>query len=105
MILGAQKAGTTALYIYLAKHPEIVAAENKEPHFFDCPFRYSQGIEYYHSLFPYIDPKNPKITFDASGGYLANPSAYQKIYQYNPQLKLIVLLRNPIDRAFSAWNI
>lgn len=105
MIIGAQKAGTTALYTYLSRHPEVAATETKELHFFNCPCRYSRGLEYYHSLFPRVESHPSLLTFDASPGYLHHGTAYRNIYRYNPQLKIIALLRNPIDRAFSAWSM
>ncbi len=103
LIIGAQKAGTTALYEYLSQHGNINATEIKEMHFFNCNKNFNKGIKYYHSLFPKIDNKN--LFFDASPGYLHNQNACNRIYDYNKNMKIIVLLRNPVERAYSAWNM
>lgn len=103
MIIGAQKSGTTALYEYLSKHPQLVGTVPKELHFFSCENRYRKGLNFYHSLFPRI--KSNQITFDASAGYLINPFAPERIYDYNPKIKLIAIVRDPVERAYSAWNM
>jgi hypothetical protein len=103
MIIGAQKAGTTALYSFLSQHPGILATKPKEIHFFNCENRYSQGLEFYHAHFPLTETK--QMTFDASPGYLSNPLAAKRIYTYNPHIKIIIILRDPVKRAFSAWNM
>ena len=103
LIIGAQKCGTTALYTYLSKHPEIIPSEQKELHFFDCDNRYARGEIFYHGLFPAVSPH--QLTFDASAGYLMNHKAPARIHAYDPKVKLIALLRNPVDRAYSAWQM
>lgn len=102
-IVGAQKAGTTALYEYLSKHPQIQATKEKEPHYFDCEERYKLGTQYYRSLFQF--DLDLKLTFDASAGYLVYDKAPRRIYEHNPNIKIIILLRNPVERAYSAWNM
>jgi len=103
LIIGAQKSGTTALYDYLSRHPQIIAPDQKEMDFFSCENIYSQGIDFYKSKFPSLHES--EITFDASPSYLHNPNAYKRIYSFNKDIKMIVLLRDPVDRAFSAWNM
>jgi hypothetical protein len=103
LITGAQKAGTTALYTYLSKHPSISATEKKEIHFFNCDNNYSNGEQYYRSLFP--KTVAPQVSFDASPGYLEDKQSPGRIFRYNPAIKIIILLRNPIDRAYSAWQM
>lgn len=102
-IVGAQKAGTTALYEYLSKHPQIQPTKEKELHYFDSEDRYKLGIDFYRSLFQ-LDI-NSKLTFDASAGYLANAKVPERIYAHNPNIKIIILLRDPVERAYSAWNM
>ncbi|PWE25196.1 sulfotransferase family protein, partial [Aliarcobacter skirrowii] len=102
LIIGAQKAGTTALYDYLGKHPEIVATEIKEHHYFSCDKNY-KNENYYHKRFPEL--LDTQITFDASPSYLHSKDAYKRIFNYNKNIKIIVLIRNPIERSFSAWNM
>ena len=103
MIVGAQKAGTTALYSFLSQHPGITASNAKELHFFNCEKMYPLGLDFYHSHFP--DIGKPQLTFDASPGYLFNSYAAKRIFAYNPRIKIIALLRDPVERAFSAWNM
>jgi len=104
LIIGAQKAGTTALYNYLTNHNYIQGSKIKEIHFFNSDDRYSKGLELYHSYF--LDKEDKKIlNFEASPSYLVNEKACERIYNYNKNIKIIVLLRNPIERAYSAWNM
>ncbi|MGZ8918140.1 MAG: sulfotransferase family protein [Methylobacter sp.] len=103
MIIGAQKAGTTALYEYLSRHPQIQPTKVKELHYFNCEARYKNGIEFYRSFFQ-LDTES-KLLFDASPGYLNNANAPKRIYAHNPNVKIIILLRDPVERAYSAWNM
>ncbi len=105
--IGAQKAGTTALYHYLSCNPNVAPSNIKEIDFFNCNSRFSRGISFYHSHFPRRTPANSgKLTFDITPGYLgAAQRAAKRIYDYNPNIRLIVLLRNPITRAHSAWQM
>jgi hypothetical protein len=132
LIIGAQKAGTTALYYYLAEHPEIVPSTEKElgfftpeifadwpehpnhsilctpegaPHFVDAA-AHRRACLWYHSHFP--PPHRlgrTRLTFEATPEYLYYPSAPLRISDYDPKIKLIVLLREPVERAFAAWNM
>jgi hypothetical protein len=103
LIIGAQKSGTTALFSYLIQHPQIKGAKSKEVHFFNSATRYDLGRNFYRSQFE----QGAFNTFylDASPSYLVNPDACARIFEYNPKIKMIAILRNPIDRAFSAWNM
>jgi Sulfotransferase domain len=110
IIIGAQKGGTTSLYRYLIEHPNIAPIYVKEPHFFDI--YYHKGLEWYRSYFPtavekyyarYVQ-KHDLITGEASPYYLFHPSAAQRVAKTLPKAKLIVLLRNPIDRAYSQYQ-
>lgn len=109
IIIGAQKSGTTSLYEYLIKHPYIYSASVKEVGYFDR--YYSNGIKWYRSHFPSLLRKfytknilrQPFITGEASTGYILNPHALKRISEILPQEKLIVLLRNPVERAYSHY--
>ena len=105
IIAGAQKCGTTALWCYLSLHPEIVPAKRKEIHFFcyEKNFR-TRGFAWYHTLFPHHFRLGGRLTFEASPNYLVFPEAMRRIKKYNPRIKIIIILRNPTERAFSAWN-
>ena len=99
MIIGAQKAGTTSLYNYLIEHPRIVPALKKELFFFDKKF--DKGMNWYRSRFPFRN--EALITGEATPTYIFHPHAPQRIKDSIPSIKLIVLLRNPVDRAISHY--
>jgi hypothetical protein len=106
LIIGAQKAGTTALHSYLSYHPQLRRVSRKEIHFFDQDVAYRRGLAWYHSLFPLPHHHDPFVQlFESTPEYLYYPQCAQRIIAYNSQIKLIVLLRDPIERAFSAWNM
>ncbi len=103
LIVGTQKGGTTALAHFLSEHPDICFAPSKEVHFFDYDRHYSLGIDYYHSFFP--NYTNQTAVGEATPIYMYLPHVPERIYCYNPHMKLIVLLRNPIDRAYSQYQM
>jgi hypothetical protein len=107
IIIGTQRGGTTSLYYYLTEYPGITGALMKEVHFFDDHF--AEGLRWYRAQFPslwqkyYIERirKQHFLTGESSPYYLFYPPAAKRIAEIVPQAKLIVLLRNPIDRAYS----
>ncbi len=101
IIIGAQKSGTTSLYNYMIQHPSILVASKKEIHYFDI--RYQNGDLWYRSHFPFsfVAKKKTSITGEASPYYLFHPHALTRIRQVIPETKIIILLRNPVDRAIS----
>jgi hypothetical protein len=109
IIFGVSRSGTTSLYQYLSQHPNMEPSVVKEPRFFDMYF--DRGINWYRMNFPskwqkfiFTKLKHKKfITGEASGAYLQNPHAPKRIHDLNPNMKLILLLRNPVDRAFSHY--
>lgn len=101
-IVGAPKCGTTALSEYLRMHPNIFISSVKEPHFFaeDLPaYRYPKDLKSYQSLFP-ASPEYSKYG-EASVYYLFSKTAIKNIKEYNPDAKIIAMIRNPIDLAYS----
>ena len=107
MIIGAQKAGTTGLFNTLNNHSLIIGSSGKEIHYFDNDLWYSKKqLHSYHSYFPlpHNVPQNARL-FEATPIYLFHPLVAERLYKYNPKLKLIVLLRDPAHRAFSAWTM
>ncbi len=106
LIAGAQKSGTTALDAYLRLHPEICMASEKEVHFFDNEaIFFQEPVDYsiYHSVFS-PDSKH-KLLGECTPIYMYWHDAPKRIWQYNPEMKIIIILRNPIERAFSHWNM
>jgi len=132
-VVGAAKSGTTALYRFLNLHPEIFLSPIKEPHYFSKDIRFNnfskdyrdrnyfdlkkyfakEVLEYkqiafiedskdYECLFK--DSSSEKYLGEVSNGYLISKNAYREIYKYNKNSKIIMILREPIDRAFSHWR-
>lgn len=111
IIVGAPKAGTTSAYFYLRQHPDVFMSPVKEPHYFSIPEgkkRDSSSMhgvtftqEEYQALFK--DASSETAIGEASTGYLMSPIAARRIRQAIPTAKIIVLLRNPADRAFSGY--
>ena len=105
-VVGAQKAGTSALHDYLTKHPKVVGGIKKEINFFNHPEKFENGIKWYHKQFERpLFFKPDKIYLDSTPQYLSEPGVAQKIHNYNPNSKIIILLREPVSRAYSAWNM
>jgi len=100
LILGAQKAGTTALYAYLRWHPGITGPAWKEVSYFDR--HYGRGPRWYRGHFPLRT--GARIAGEASPGYVFHPLAPERVRATVPNAKLIVLLRDPVDRAFSHYH-
>jgi len=131
-IVGAAKTGTTSLYHYLNQHPEIYMCPIKEPHFHSKDFiiskfseRYKKRIEldlkkyfeekklppkhiaHINKLNEYLElfreVKNEKAIGEVSNGYLFSKVAAKNIYKFNKNAKVIIILRDPVKRAFSGW--
>lgn len=105
LIIGAQKAGTTSLYRYLNAHPKIRTALAKEVHFFD--YNFGLGEKWYRAHFPTVLEKwrgDFLRTGEASPYYLFYPHAPLRVNQMLPRVQLIVLLRNPVERAYSQYQ-
>lgn len=111
LIIGAQKCGTTSLYSYLVQHAGIVAAERKEIQYFGNPVNRARGVTWYRRHFPTISSmkfleKNlgySPITGEASP-YMNKPHVPKLVHELLPNAKLIAILRNPVDRAFSQYH-
>jgi hypothetical protein len=106
IICGVQKSGTTALYNYLQEHQNIVATFAKETEFFLLDDMYKQGYGEYHSYFGFPRRDGSSISFEASPDYFAASNKVAKrIFDYKQDMKLIMIFRDPIKRAYSAWNM
>jgi hypothetical protein len=102
LIIGAQRSGTTSLFNYLVQHPDVLPPIGKEIHYFDL--NYDRGVQYYRGRFPYSRQLRHALTLDATPYYLAHPLVPQRAAQLLPQVKLIAVLRNPVDRALSHYQ-
>jgi hypothetical protein len=113
IIIGSARSGTTSLYHYLIQHPTVAPALRKEVHFFD--YNYQRGSSWYQGQFPALPyiyclqaiHKHTIITGEASPYYLFHPHVPPRVARLLPAVKLIALLRNPIERAFShyCWEV
>lgn len=109
LILGAAKAGTTSLFYYLSQHPNISTPNRKkEVHYFDL--NYNRGIEWYRNHFPQSNNRTlgasgvRNLCFEASPSYMIYQPALERIKKDIPSVKLIVLLRDPVERAYSHYR-
>jgi hypothetical protein len=98
--LGAQKAGTSWIHACLYEHPHICMPASKEIHFFSK--YYTKGMQWYEEHFRACACE--QVLGEFSPTYLYSPEAPQRMYDYNPQLKLIVCLREPVARTISAYR-
>ena len=102
LVLGAQKAGTTALYAYLRRHPQIAGPSWKEVSFFDR--HYARGEAWYRGNFPNLARTRGKLVGEASPSYLFHPLAPERVRALVREARLVALVRNPVDRALSHYN-
>jgi hypothetical protein len=108
-IVGAPKAGTTSLHFYLDQHPDVTMSSVKEPDYFSCKevkelYYRSKVIDTtkgYNSLFE----KESKVMGESSVSYLFYENVPKRIFEYNPNAKIIIMLRNPVERAFSHFSM
>jgi len=117
IVVGTQKGGTTELYDQLSLHPQIAPSFAKEVHFFDANF--NKGIEWYSAFFPRrlesgrlesgrldadCNCHSASITGEASPCYLFHPDVARRVRETLPDVKIILMLRNPADRAYSHYH-
>ena len=110
LVIGAQKAGTTALYAYLRWHPAVLGPSWKEVSFFDRHYR--RGERWYRGQFPNVlrvaaagrRAGGHAIVGEASPSYLFHPLAPERVRSLLPEVRLIAVLRDPLERAFSHYN-
>lgn len=109
IVIGGQRCGTTSLFRALEQHPQVVRPTlNKGINYFDL--NYHRGPRWYAGHFPLAwlsgvrAGKPPLVTFEASGYYMFHPMAAERIARDLPEIKIVALLRDPIERAYSAWK-
>jgi len=106
LICGAQKSGTSALNKYLSYHPSICMADSKEVHYFDneeLHLNEKPNYSEYHSFFS--GNSSGQLVGEATPIYMYWKPAPRRIRRYNPNIKIIIVLRHPVDRAYSHWNM
>jgi hypothetical protein len=104
LVVGAQKSGTTTLYKLLREHPEIYLPKEKELAFFAIEQRYQRGFDWL--LEEYFSEADPgKVWGDVSPQHMAGLFVAERIAKQLPEAKIVAVLRNPIDRAYSAYRM
>jgi Sulfotransferase domain len=108
LVAGVQKGGTTALFDYLVEHPGLSLPAIKEAHFFDD----DTGVDWrdpdykrYHALFPADPAGDSRQRGEATPIYIYWPNCLERIAAYNSDMRLILIFRDPIDRAWSHWKM
>lgn len=101
LIVGAQRCGTSSLYRYLGQHPSISPSIRKEVEYFST--RYTEGVDWYKSHFPLRALGGDRQTFEATPDYLLHPLAAERARELLPEARIIVMLRDPVARAFSQY--
>lgn len=104
LIAGMQKSGTTALQKYLCQHPDLCLSQQKELHYFDNETSVNWAMPNYADYEAHFGHKTShQICGEATPIYTFWPNSLDRIYAYNPNMKLIILLRERCDRAYSHW--
>lgn len=104
IVIGAMKCATSTVCAYLEDHPEVFMVANGEPRFFSHDEHFARGYSWYESLFE--GKRNERICGEGSNDYAAGalyPEAAARMAAYHPTLKLIYMVRHPLDRMSSAW--
>jgi hypothetical protein len=101
IIAGATKCGTSSIYHYLSRHPQVLLSHKKELDFYWKHFK--RGVDWYLAHFPTLTDRPDFLTGEATPNYIRFPQVAQRIKDTFPQTKIIILLRNPVDRAIS-WH-
>ena len=103
LIVGAQRCGTTSMYRALSAHPAVrKAVLHKGVHYFDM--NYDRGLSWYRAHFPLQATARGAVTFESSPYYLFHPLAAERIAADLPGVRLLVLVRDPVERAYSAYT-
>ncbi len=105
LIGGTEPAGTNQLAFLLSRHGDICMPVNlqPEPNFFSKEVEYRKGAAYYHNTY-FSHYRGERRVGEKSGRYLWHPQAAQRIHRYNPGMKMIFILRTPVDRAYSNYR-
>mgnify|MGYP006136702757 CR=1 FL=1 len=102
LVVGAQKSGTTSLFLLLSKHPQLFLPLRKEVQFFSSPLFYPKGLDWYAKEFFNACPEG-KLAGEISPQYMYSNEIARRIHYALPKIKIIAILRDPIDRAYSQF--
>ena len=101
IIMGAKKGGTRALIEFLKLHPKVKAA-GPEIHYFDR--HYEKGIDWYKSKMKGIVPNSGEVAIEKTPGYFHTPEAPERVHDMDPNVKLLLIIRDPVKRLISDYN-
>lgn len=105
LIVGAQRAGTTSLFRYLAQHPAIATPIRKEVHYFDSEENWTRGERWYRAHFPRRADVPGRVVLEGTPAYMYRPDAAARMRALLPDAKLVAILRDPVERALSNWKL
>ena len=105
LIIGTQKSGTSSLFKYLDQFPNLQGSSTKEIHYFDKFIDTGKDINWYKDHFIKNKGKKNPLYFEATPNYIYHKRIPKLLYDLNPELKFIVILREPVSRAYSSWNM
>ncbi|HYG53391.1 MAG TPA: sulfotransferase [Flavobacteriales bacterium] len=112
-IAGVEKCGTSSLFNYLLQHRSIIPPQRKDTYFFSNNNRYKKGIDFYRAFFAHkyyqklaeLSRGNKTITLDSTAIYFDYPQVPKRIHDMFPGSKVILMLREPVARAWSNYNM
>jgi hypothetical protein len=105
VVIGAMKAASSTINAYLEDHPEVFMVSGGEPNFFSHDKNYEQGLDYYTSFFR--SRTTERLCSEGSNSYSVRdlfPKSAERMAAYNPDVKIVYMVRNPLDRIVSAWT-
>ena len=111
LVLSGGRCGSTSLFASLCEHPQVLAPSHKEVHFFDR--NYVKGLDFYRRLFPLVAHRRarerlvgpPVVTGEATTYYLLHPAVPARAHDAIPDARLVAILRDPVDRAYSHYHL
>ncbi|MFN8186634.1 MAG: sulfotransferase domain-containing protein [Gaiellales bacterium] len=111
LVIGAARAGSTSLFAILTAHPQVLPPSHKELHFFDR--NYPRGLAHYRRMFPLESHRRlvtrrlgrPVLTGEATTYYLFHPAVPERVARELPDVRLVAILRDPVDRAYSHYQL
>lgn len=104
MIIGAQKAGTTSLHYYLNQHPKLAGSYPKELNYFSRHIQLGRDLDWYRQHFTSLTKPDARF-FESTPKYMNLEPVARLISKTYPHIKLIMILREPVARAYSGWNM
>ena len=105
LLIGGMKCGSTTLHDYLVNHPKLAEPQYKEPGFFSRDERFELGLDWYRGLFASAQPG--QLAFESSTCYTRHPhfsDAAGRIHEHLPDIKLVYIMRHPVDRLYSHYR-